>query len=115
MGLDVAADYLNAKTDAQNLNVRVSRFSKDLNKYFVGKIWTRSQKTLFSNIDFDYDVEYSRIRQIQGTPIDPRPGHGTSVASLQLLYALPRELEHVVKLNGVDYVWIYRVLNTDEE
>ena len=114
VGLDVAADYLNAKTDAQNLNVRVSRFSKGLNKYFVGKIWTRTQKTLLSSIAFDYDVEYSRIRQIQGTPIDPHPGHGRSVESLQFQYPLPRELEHVVKLNGVDYVWIYRVLHTDE-
>ena len=114
VGLDVAADYLNAKPDADNLNVRVSRFSSGLNKYFVGKTWKRNQGTLLSDIDLDYDVEYSRIRQIQGKPIDSHPKHGTPAANLQMQNTLPRELEHVVKLNGVDYVWIYRVLKTDE-
>ena len=114
VGLDVAADYLNAKPDAENLNVRVSRFSSGLNKYFVGKTWARNRKTLLNNIDLDYDVEYSRIRQIQGTPIDSHPKRGTPAANLQMQNTLPRELEHVVKLNGVNYVWIYRVLKTDE-
>lgn len=113
VGLDVAADYLNAKSDAENLNVRVSRFSTGLNKYFVGKIWKRNRKTQLRDIDLDYDVEYSRIRQIQGDPIDSHPKHGTPAAVLQLQNTFARELECVVRLNGVDYVWIYRVLNTD--
>lgn len=114
VGLDVAGDYLNAKPDAENLNVRVSQFSTNLNKYFIGKTWKRNRETQLSNIDFDYDVEYSRIRQIQGEPIDSHPKHGIPSTALQLRNTLPRELEHVVKLNGVDYVWIYRVLKTDE-
>ena len=114
VGLDVAGDYLNAKPDAENLNVRISWFSDNLNKYFVGKTWLRNRKTLWSNIDLDYDVEYSRIRQIQGTPIDSHPKHGVPPVALQFRNTLPRELEHVVKLNGVDYVWIYRVLKTNE-
>ena len=114
VGLDVAGDYLNAKPDAENLNVRVSRFSSDLNKYFVGKTWQRNRRTQLSNIDLDYDVEYSRIRQIQGKSIDLHPSHGIPEVALLFRHPLPRELEHVVKLNGVDYVWIYRVLKTDE-
>ena len=114
VGLDVAADYLNAKPNAHNLNVRVSRFSTGLNKYFVGKTWRRTREMQLSNIDFDYDVEYSRIRQIQGKPIDSHPDHGSPSARLQMHNTLPRELEHIVKLNGVDYVWIYRVLKNDE-
>ena len=114
VGLDVAGDYLNAKPDAENLNVRISWFSDNLNKYFVGKTWLRNRKTLWSNIDLDYDVEYSRIRQIQGTPIDSHPKRGVPPVALRFRNTLPRELEHVVKLNGVDYVWIYRVLKTNE-
>lgn len=110
VGLDVAADYLNAKPDAENLNVRISWFSEYLKKYFVGNTWLRSKKSLRNNIDFDYDVEYSRIRQIQGTTIDSRPTHGTPSADILFQNTLPRELEHIVTLNGVDYVWIYRVL-----
>lgn len=115
VGLDVAAAYLNAKPDAPRLQVRVSRFSNNLNKYFVGKTWKRSNNETFPrNIDFDYDVEYVRDRQIQGTPVDSRPEKGTPPSVLQFRRTLPRELEHVVRLNGVDYVWIYRVLNTHD-
>lgn len=113
-GLDVAGDYLNAKPDAENLNVRISMFSKNFEKYFVGKTWRHYRGLELNDIDFDYDVEYSRIRQIQGIPIDSHPKHGNPAAVFQFQYILPRELEHVVKLNGVDYVWIYRVLNTDQ-
>ena len=85
-----------------------------MSKYFVGKTWNRNRQTQWRNIDLDYDVEYSRIRQIQGEPIDSHPKHGTPAARLQMQNTLPRELEHVVKLNGVDYVWIYRVIKIDE-
>ena len=112
VGLDVAAAYLNAKPNAENLKVRVSRFASGLRKYFVGETWKRhSRETSFDSVDFDYDVEYSRARQIQGTPTDPVPENGASPGILQFRNALHRELEHVVKLNGVDYVWIYRVIN----
>ncbi|MDE0018639.1 MAG: glycosyltransferase family 39 protein [Candidatus Poribacteria bacterium] len=113
VGLEVAAAYLNAKPDAQHLQVRVSRFSGGLNEYFVGKTGRRrNSQTLEKNIDFDYDVEYVRDRQIQGTPVDAPPEEGVPSNVLQLRNALARELEHVVQLNGIDYVWIYRVLDT---
>ena len=113
VGLDVAAAYLNAKPDAQHLKVRVSRFSSNLNKYFVGKTWRRRNSETFPhNIDFDYDVEYVRGRQIQGSSVDPLPEGGKPSSVLQPRSDLHRELEHVVRLNGIDYVWIYRVLDT---
>lgn len=113
VGLDVAADYLNAKPNSPQLQVRLSRFSNNLKRYFVGKTWRRSNsETLPRNINFDYDVEYVRGRQIQGTAIDSHPETGTPSSALQLQRDIPRELEHVVRLNGIDYVWIYRALNT---
>ena len=113
VGLDLAAAYLNAKPDAEQLQVRLSRFSGSLSKYFVGKTWKRSNRETFrSNIDFDYDVEYVRDRQIQGTPVDSHSEKGTPSSVLQFRGGLQRQLEHVVRLNGVDYVWIYQVLDT---
>lgn len=111
VGLDIAAAYLNDKPDAQNLRVRVSPFATGLDKYFVGETSRRrTGKTLSHNAPFDYDVEYIRVRQIQGIPIDALPTEAILAAVLQLKNIFPRELEHVVQLNGVDYVWIYRVL-----
>lgn len=113
VGLDVAAACLNAKPDAPHLRVRVSRFSNNLNKYFVGKTWQRSNRETFPRyIDFDYDVEYVRDRQIQGKPVDAHPEKGTPPSVLQRHRDFHREREHVVRLNGIDYVWIYRVLDT---
>ncbi len=110
-GLDVAADYLNAKMDAQHIKVRVSRFSTKLSHYFVGKTKERNHNTAIPhNIDFDYDVEYIRGVQIQGTSVDAPPERGMSSSAFQLTGSLIRDLEHVVRLNQVDYVWIYRVL-----
>ena len=113
IGLDVAASYLNAKPNAQHLQVRVSRFSSNLNKYFVGKTWKQNKRETFpQNIDFDYEIEYVRDRQIQDTPVDAIPKNGRPPSALQLLKDLHRELEYVVRLNGIDYVWIYRVFDT---
>ena len=113
VGLDLAAAYLNAKPDAEQLQVQLSRFSGNLSRYFVGRPWMRNNSEPFPrNIDFDYDVEYVRDRQIQGTPMDSHSEKGTPASVLQLRGGLQRQLEHVVQLNGVDYVWIYRVLDT---
>lgn len=112
VGLDVAAAYLNAKPGAQHLHVRVSRFSNNLKKYFVGKTWQRGKMEILPHgINFDYDVEYVRDIQIRGTPLDAAPEKSTPSSVLQLSSDLNRELEHVVQLNGVDYVWIYSVFD----
>lgn len=93
--------------------MRLSQFSGNLSRSFVGKTWGRSNSETFQrNIDFDYNVEYVRDRQIQGLPVDAHPENGTPSTVLQFRSDLHRELEHVVQLNGIDYVWIYRVLNT---
>lgn len=116
VGLDVAAAYLNAKPNAPHLRVRASRSISNVNKYFVGRTWKQSKSETFPhNIDFDYDVEHIRDRQIQGTPVDSHPETGTPSFLLQLDRDIPRELERVVRLNGIDYVWIYRMLDTRAE
>ena len=113
VGLDIAAAYLNDKPDARNLRVRVSPFATGLDKYFVGETSRRRTEEILShNVTFNYDVEYIRVRQIQGVPIDGLPTGAIPATTLQLRNVLPRELEHVVQLNGVDYVWIYRGLTS---
>ncbi len=113
VGLDIAAAYLNDKPDARNLRVRVSPFATGLDKYFVGETSRRRTEEILShNVTFNYDVEYIRVRQIQGVPIDGLPTGAIPATTLQLRNVLTRELEHVVQLDGVDYVWIYRVLTS---
>ena len=111
VGLDIAAAYLNAKPNAKNLRVRLGRFSTTLDKYFIGKTWKRQQTPAvrYKNL-FDYDIEYVRARQIEGIPVDSPPAHTKPNVDFQPKNDLPRELEYVVQLNGVEYVWIYRVL-----
>ena len=109
-GLDLAADYLNALPNAQHLRVRLSSlFSNDLSYYFIGHTGRRDL-VREPHLDFDYDVEYLYDKQIYGTPIDPPPIDDTPPSPWQLSQELSREIEHVVRLNGIDYVWIYRVL-----
>lgn len=109
-GLDLAADYLNTLPNAQHLRVRLSSlFSNDLAYYFVGHTG-RKDLVKDPHRDFDYDVEYLYDKQIYGTPIDPPPIDDIQLTAWQLSQELPRALEHVVRLNGIDYVWIYRVL-----
>ena len=97
VGLDIAAAYLNDKPDARNLKVRVRPFATGLDKYFVGETTRRhARETLSHNVTFDYDIEYIRVRQIQGIPIDALPTEATPAAALQLRNVLSRELEHVV-------------------
>lgn len=115
VGLDLAADYLNTKPNAPDLQVRVTRFSKYLEKYFGGTTWRRRDLTapLGQLLKINYDVEYLRDKQLQGTPLDLHPADGVPHAELQFDEDLPCQLEHVVRLNGIDYVWIYRVLDKE--
>ena len=105
-GLDLAADYLNAKPDAHLLQVQLTRFCKDVAPYFVG------DASIYHSPNADYDVEYLRDKQIQGVPVDMHPNPVSILSASQGVRGMPRELEHVVTLNGIDYVWIYRVLNS---
>lgn len=105
-GLDLAADYLNALPNARNLHVHLkSLFTKDLTHYLVG----RTGDVTDASSNFDYAVEHLYDKQIQGIPVDPPPPGIDTRPSKQPIQELSRELEHVVRLNGIDYVWIYRI------
>lgn len=114
-GLDFAADYLNAKPNAENLLVRTTWFSKDFESYFVGNTLQRHHHTETTSRDFDYEIEYLRDKQVMGEiPIDA-PDNYQIHAFLRPGIKIPSELEHIVTLNGIDYVWIYRVLESPPE
>ena len=115
IGLDIAADYLNAKPDAKTLQVRLTWFCKDLEHYFVGDAFPREkQSETTTTRDFDYDIEYLSDKQLtEIVPMDAsedyQPHHfllpGTKLSR-------DPKPEHVVRLNGIDYVWIYRLLKS---
>lgn len=105
-GLDIAADYLNAKPDAHRLQVQFTWFCKDFAHYFIGNA------RIDDSPNADYDVEYLYDKQIQGIPVDTHSNPVKGLSSGQHEEEGPRELEHVVRLNGIDYVWIYRVLDS---
>ena len=112
VGIDVAAAYLNAKPNAEKLRVRTTWFSRDLKKYFVGNtiLQNTGDKTQTDNIN--YDIEYLRDKQTEGIPVDGPVNYRRS-AYLQPGVKLNRELEHIVHLNGINYVWIYRVIKPE--
>lgn len=111
-GLDLASDYLNAKPNAENIQVRTTWFSQDFGNYFVGDMLQRHQQTHETSPDLDYDIEYLRDKQVAGRiPVDA-PENYQLPEVLDPGVKLQRELEHVVTLNGIDYVWIYRVLDS---
>lgn len=107
-GLDIAAAYLNRKPYAAQMTARVTRFGGFFQHYFVGQTQIRELTPALYPIP-DYDVVYIRDKQIDGIPQDAPPPNGIPADSLQLTDDLPHQLEHVVRLNGIDYVWIYRV------
>ncbi|MEH0007923.1 MAG: phospholipid carrier-dependent glycosyltransferase [Flavobacteriales bacterium] len=108
-GLDLAADYLNALPNAQHLRIQLSSlFTEDLAHYFVGHATLRGTTDTPSTLD--YEVEHLYDKQIQGTPVDPPPTNYMQPYKWQPSPENARELEHVVRLNGIDYVWIYRIL-----
>ena len=90
-GLDIAAKYLNQKPNAENLMVRVSPLSAEFfGYYFKGKSYPRDRDP--GTFPPDYEVVYIRDVQINRVYLDDIEG----------------ALEHVIRLNGVDYVWIYK-------
>lgn len=109
-GLDLAADYLNAKPDAEKLRVRMTWFSKDFEPYFVGDTLQRHTPEALTTHHFDYDIEYLRDKQVAGRIPREASENYKSHNFLHPGIKLPRELEHVVRLNGIAYVWIYRVI-----
>lgn len=91
-GLDIAASYLNQKLNAPRLSVQVSILAAELVwYYFQGHTYSADRHRGHPP---DYEVVYIRDAQIKWTPRE-----GTHKG----------QLEHVVTLNGIDHVWIYRI------
>ena len=91
-GLDIAANYLNKKSDSETLVVQVSPLSAEfVHYYFRGRVYRADRR--IRKIP-NYEIVYIRDSQINRVPQT-----GT----------LNGKLEKVITLNGIDYVWIYRI------
>ena len=91
-GLDIAANYLNEKPNAEHLVVQVSPLAAEfVHHYFQGYVY-RSDRNRGYNPD--YEVVYIRDSQIGRVPqTGTRQG----------------ELECKITINRIDHVWIYRI------
>ena len=91
-GYDLAAKHLNKKPNARELRVQTFPPSAQFFlPYFTGQVaWADAGEAVVP----DYEVVH--IRESQAGWV---PQTGT----------LNGELEHVITLNGIDYVWIYRI------
>ena len=91
-GYDLAAKYLNGKPNAQELRVQTfPQSGQFFYQYFIGQsTWSDASEVTIP----DYEVVH--LREFQAGWV---PQTGT----------LNGELEHVIPLNGIDYVWIYRI------
>ena len=90
-GLDIAANYLNQKPNAEKLTVRVSPLSDQFFRhYFKGRSYPQDRDP--GTFPPDYEVVYIRDLQINRVYLEDIEG----------------TLEHVIRLNDVDYVWIYK-------
>ena len=91
-GLDIAANYLNEKKDAQHIHVHVSPLATEfVTRYFRG--------TLFEPIFAPDSSPHYEVVYIRDSQIGLVPQTGT----------LNGELEAVITLNGIVHVWIYRI------
>ena len=91
-GYDLAAKHLNGKPNAQELRVQTfPQSAQFFFPYFVGQpLWS----DVGGEVVPDYEVVHLRESQVGWVPQT-----GT----------LNGQLEHVITLNGIDYVWIYRI------
>ena len=92
VGSDRAALYLNRKPNAKQLTVRASPIAaQGMNLYFTGRlIQFDENNTLYPDYEVIhlYDVQLGRD-----------------------IHNVNRRLEHVVRINGIDFVWIYGAPN----
>ena len=91
-GLDIAAKYLNAKPNADQMIVQVSPLATEfIGRYFRGYAY-RADRNIGRIAN--YEIVYIRDSQIGRVPQT-----GT----------LNGALEAIITLNGIDHVWIYQV------
>lgn len=96
-GLNIAAAYLNKKQNPQEISVQASYLGAEfLRYYFFGTVY-RLEENRSEDTDMrraNYEVIHIRDSQIGRVPEKGwRDG----------------KLEHTITLNGIEYVWIYRV------
>ncbi|GIK39173.1 MAG: hypothetical protein BroJett011_30060 [Chloroflexota bacterium] len=93
LDLSAGADYLNRKADAEKLKV-ATRSTRGFTQIFKGQTirWVSEQPWIQAN--------YLLVRRnhLQREKLEP----------YQLDYLTHLKLEHVVNLDGVDYLWIYQ-------
>ena len=89
-GLDLAAKYLNKKSDRNQIAVQASDLGVEVLGYYLKGTVHRADE----NRSVDYEVVY-----IQDVQIGRVPQTGT----------LNGQLDHTITLNGIDYIWIYKV------
>lgn len=103
-GLDLAAKYLNEKTNASQMPVRVSPLGSEFFQYyFNGPVYSvdeNSPKETQHPQHVDYEVVYIRDSQIGQVP-QTGIHNGT--------------LEHTIVLNSIPQVWIYQLSQEVEE
>ena len=97
-GVDLAARYLNKKPNAAQISVRASHLGSEFLEYYFKGTTYRTDKNHIGDTGklpiTDYEVIYIRDSQIGWAPQEGIEG-GT--------------LEHVITLNGIDYVRVYRI------
>jgi 4-amino-4-deoxy-L-arabinose transferase-like glycosyltransferase len=95
-GLDLAARYLNTRPDAAQLKV-AAWYDWAFAPYFEGQTLALSGENA---VKADYSVFY--VNQIQRNIPDPN----------LITYFQRRQPERVVRLNGIDYAWIYPAVSS---
>ena len=101
-GLDLAAQYLNKKPNVRKLEVISYYASGCFSYYFEGKIREASFSSEITEDDWqkfigsDYAVIYVSQRQ-------------RKIASAILDYVVDLKPEHTIWINGLEYVWIYKL------
>jgi len=95
-GLDIAARYLNTKPDAARLRV-AAWYEWTFAPYFKGHTLPFYTENV---IQADYSVFY--VNQVQRNIPDPN----------LVAYFRRRIPEHVIRINGIEYAWIYPAVAT---
>lgn len=94
-GLDLAAEYLNRKKDAEKLNVATWNLV-EFAPLFVGRAYSmKHYGKEYDPNDIDYFVFY--LNQVQRN----------LSSSVLKIYHNRRKPEYVISLHGIDYAWIY--------
>ncbi|MDA1169076.1 MAG: glycosyltransferase family 39 protein [bacterium] len=94
-GLDIAAQYINAKPDAKEIQV-ATYYASQFESLFIGKTVPLHQWDSASN---DYAILY-------------RAMYGRSEDSWEtdvLQHFTTKKPEKIISLNGIEYIWIYKL------